>query len=110
MTLLTRILQTYPLDTSKTRAQNNLLTDPAKASLRSASNQALKQAGKVAVQSSRWHGVEMIIIRSFIQNMIQMTGFERIKIWIDKLEFADGNKNLPGIERDRGKDTKKNKT
>lgn len=48
----------------------------------------------------------MIIIRSVIQNMIQMTAFERVKIWIDKMEFKDGSKTLPYIVRERGKDTK----
>ena len=95
---------TYPLDTMKTRAQNNLVgsTSAAKATLTT----ALEGAAKASVAGSKWKGVEMIILRSTLQNMIQMSFFEQAKVWIDKLEFSDGSRTLPEVERHFGRDSK----
>jgi len=102
---------TYPLDTMKTRAQNNLVgmsspSSSSKASLSTALESAAKSAVSSAHSGSKWKGVEMIIIRSVLQNMIQMSFFEQAKVWIDKLEFSDGSRTLPEVERHFGRDSK----
>ena len=88
----------------KTRAQNNLvgIESATKPSLQS----ALKTATQAAVRSSKWKGVEMIILRSSLQNMIQMSFFEQAKVVIDDLEFSDGSRTLPEVERHFGRDSK----
>lgn len=119
---------TYPLDTMKTRAQNNLVgnsgiaaatatTTSAGAAVTAVSNgkqptlsaalsTAASTASSAAAKASKWKGVEMIIIRSTLQNMIQMSFFEQAKVWIDKLEFSDGSRTLPEVERHFGRDSK----
>ncbi|KIW72932.1 hypothetical protein PV04_01091 [Phialophora macrospora] len=101
-------VMTYPLDTMKTRAQNNLVGNSSapKATLSSALETAAKTAASAAASGSKWKGVEMIIIRSTLQNMIQMSFFEQAKVWIDKLEFSDGSRTLPEVERHFGRDSK----
>ena len=96
----------------KTRAQNNLVGTayPGKSVSASASlSSALDTAGKAAVRSSKWKGVEMIILRSSLQNMIQMSFFEQAKVIIDNLEFSDGSRTLPEVERHFGRDSKVHK-
>ncbi|KIX07518.1 uncharacterized protein Z518_02171 [Rhinocladiella mackenziei CBS 650.93] len=107
---------TYPLDTMKTRAQNNLVgsdyttTASTVASKPSAAlSSALDTAAKAAALSSKWKGVEMIILRSSIQNMIQMSFFEQAKVVIDNLTFSDGSRTLPEVERHFGRDSKVHK-
>lgn len=116
---------TYPLDTMKTRAQNNLVGHSSVAaatatassagaaasngkqpSLSAALSTATATASSAAAKASKWKGVEMIIIRSTLQNMIQMSFFEQAKVWIDKLEFSDGSRTLPEVERHFGRDSK----
>jgi len=75
----------------------------------SAASSALDAATKLASRSSKWKGVEMIILRSSLQNMIQMSFFEQAKVVIDNLEFSDGSKTLPEVERHFGRDSKINK-
>ena len=87
----------------KTQAQNRLVGQGAKDALTSAAKSATK-AG-----FSNWKGIEMAIIRSAFQNMIQMSIFERAKTAIDNLEFSNGSKTLPEIERELGRDEKKEK-
>ncbi|KIV80739.1 hypothetical protein, variant [Exophiala sideris] len=103
-------LVTYPLDTMKTRAQNNLVGSgavPSTTSKASASlSSALDTAAKSAARSSKWKGVEMIILRSSIQNMIQMSVFEQAKVVIDDLTFSDGSRTLPEVERHFGRDSR----
>lgn len=89
----------------KTRVQNQLLrstttTATAKAVLTAAAKEAAKKASK----QGRWRGLEMVIIRSAIQNMIQMTAFEQVKVLIDETKFKDGSTNLPDFERTKGRD------
>ena len=96
----------------KTRAQNNLVgtANPGKPAPASASlSSALDTAAKAVVRSSKWKGVEMIILRSSLQNMIQMSFFEQAKVIIDKLEFSDGSRTLPEVERHFGRDSKVHK-
>jgi hypothetical protein len=88
----------------KTRAQNNLVGNGSE-SLQSAA----KAASKAALRSSKWKGIEMIIVRSTIQNMIQMSMFEQAKVMIDDLSFSDGSKTLPEVERQFGRDSKVHK-
>ncbi|KAL2426038.1 hypothetical protein ABEF95_009143 [Exophiala dermatitidis] len=102
---------TYPLDTMKTRAQNNLVGADRAASAASSAksaalSSALNTAAKAAARSSKWKGVEMIILRSSIQNMIQMSFFEQAKVVIDNLTFSDGSRTLPEVERHFGRDRK----
>ncbi|KAK5106424.1 hypothetical protein LTS08_000543 [Lithohypha guttulata] len=63
----------------KTRAQNNLLTTSRTPTVADALSEATKQAAKAASKQGRWHGIEMVIIRSAVQNMIQMSAFEQVK-------------------------------
>lgn len=97
----------------KTQAQNRLVGTPAKlavkSALASAGKTAMDTASKAASASSKWKGFEMIILRSGVQNMIQMSFFEQAKVVIDGLEFSDGSKTLPQVERKLGRDSKVNK-
>lgn len=108
-----RLLQTYPLDTMKTRAQNNLVGSGRVASTTSkpsaSLSTALDTAAKAVARSSKWKGVEMIILRSSIQNMIQMSFFEQAKVVIDDLTFSDGSRTLPEVERHFGRDSRVHK-
>ncbi|KAJ9609087.1 hypothetical protein H2200_006858 [Cladophialophora chaetospira] len=104
-------VMTYPLDTMKTRAQNNLVgtaaaAPTAKTTMTTALETAAKTAATSAASASKWKGVEMIILRSVLQNMIQMSMFEQAKVWIDNLEFSDGSRTLPEVERHFGRDSK----
>lgn len=98
---------TYPMDTMKTRAQNNLLTTSRVPSMKNVMDEAAKQAAKTASKQGRWRGIEMVIIRSAVQNMIQMTAFEQVKVWIDNAKFGDGSTGLPDIERTKGRDRRR---
>ena len=72
---------TYPLDTMKTRAQNSLVGEVGKLT---------KDAAHNAVKlGSKWKGIEMIILRSSLQNMIQMSIFEYTKTKINSVQFDD---------------------
>lgn len=75
-------LQTYPLDTMKTRVQNALVV------------QVSKSAQESAARSSKFKGIEMMIVRSCIQNMLQMSMFEEMKNWINATPFSDGTTRL----------------
>ena len=99
---------TYPLDTMKTRQQNNLVSNAntPKAAVTAALESAVKGAASSTAKASAWKGVEMIILRSVLQNMIQMSFFEQAKVWIDTLEFSDGSRTLPEVERHFGRDSK----
>ncbi|EXJ70620.1 uncharacterized protein A1O5_06691 [Cladophialophora psammophila CBS 110553] len=100
---------TYPLDTMKTRAQNNLVGSSLPSSTPNQTlGAAIESSAKAAMRRvpSKWKGVEMIILRSSLQNMIQMSFFEQAKVWIDKLEFSDGSRMLPEVERHFGRDSK----
>lgn len=97
----------------KTRAQNQLLTanmptaHPVPANTENLTKQAVKAAKKAARQASkqgRWRGIEMVIVRTAIQNMIQMTAFEQVKVLIDNAKFTNGSKTLPHINREKGRD------
>lgn len=97
----------------KTRVQNNLVAGGHTPSTSSSSSKAsaslssaLDTAAKAASRSSKWKGVEMIILRSSIQNMIQMSFFEQAKVVIDNLTFSDGSRTLPEVERHFGRDSK----
>lgn len=105
----------------KTRAQNTLVGNSsstrhpatidrlASAGGSSSGASALEKAAKVATASSRaskWRGVEMIIVRSSIQNMIQMLIFEGIKTRIIDMEFSNGSRDLPKMKREIGRDRK----
>lgn len=70
-------LFTYPLDTMKTRAQSVLIGNPTKAA---------QSCVAAAAKSSKFKGVEMMILRSCIQNMIQMSAFEYFKTKINGLK------------------------
>ena len=89
----------------KTQAQNRLVGQGA----RDAISSAAKSAAKSAAGFSKWKGIEMAIIRSAFQNMIQMSIFERAKTIIDGTEFSNGSKTLPEIERELGRDQLKEK-
>ncbi|KAJ9625382.1 hypothetical protein H2204_010355 [Knufia peltigerae] len=103
---------TYPLDTMKTRVQNNLVGNrpPSQPTSTSTSiKSALDSAAKSVSRASKWKGIEMIILRSSIQNMIQMSFFEQGKVVIDNLTFSDGSRTLPEVERHFGRDSRINK-
>ena len=68
----------------KTRTQSTLIGDAAKS--------ALKSGVGAAAKSSKFRGVEMMILRSCIQNMIQMSAFEVFKAKINALEFQEKKK------------------
>jgi hypothetical protein len=82
----------------KTRCQNMLVGNAAKLAERVAT-----EGGKVAFRSSKWKGIEMMILRSSIQNMVQMSIFEYMKKRIRALEFSDGTKYLPSEKEERMK-------
>jgi Mitochondrial carrier protein len=82
-------LQTYPLDTMKTRVQNSLVGNVSKI------------AQESVARSSKFKGIEMIIMRSCIQNMLQMSLFEEIKNWINAKPFKDGTTKLEDYEKKR---------
>jgi len=97
----------------KTRAQNQLLTGQAPPPVTSLSDhmtveatKAAKAAAKQASRQGRWRGIEMVIVRTAIQNMIQMTAFEQVKVMIDNAKFKNGSKTLPHINREKGRDRK----
>lgn len=71
----------------KTRAQNMLVGDAAKFAEKVAA-----EGAKAAARSSKWKGIEMMILRSSVQNMIQMSIFEYSKGLVNELEFDDGSK------------------
>jgi len=81
--------QTYPLDTMKTRVQNSLVGNVS------------KMAQESVARSSKFKGIEMIIMRSCIQNMLQMSLFEEIKNWINAKPFKDGTTKLKEWEEKR---------
>lgn len=81
--------QTYPLDTMKTRVQNSLVGNVSKV------------AQESAARSSKFKGIEMIIMRSCIQNMIQMSLFEEIKNWINAKPFMDGTTKLEDKDKQK---------
>lgn len=98
----------------KTRAQNQLLLThapkPAPVLSETLTKQAKKAAKKAASQASkqgRWRGIEMVIVRTAIQNMIQMTAFEQVKVLIDNAKFKNGSKTLPHINREKGRDRRR---
>jgi hypothetical protein len=94
-------IQTYPLDSMKTQAQNRLVGLGAK----QAASILATEAGKAAKGNlSRYKGFEMVIVRSALQGMIQQSIFEEAKRWIDDLQFSDGSRKLPNIERELGRD------
>lgn len=86
----------------KTQVQNRLVGQGAK----DAVSAAVKSAAKSAAGFSKWKGIEMAILRSAFQNMIQMSIFEKAKELIDEMEFSNGSKLLPEIERELGRDRK----
>jgi len=93
----------------KTRAQNRLVGNPKPVSTLASSSSTAKTLGKAAAHaasSSKWKGVEMMILRSSIQNMIQMCIFEGIKTHIISLQFSDGRTDLPKTKREKGRDKK----
>ena len=75
----------------KTRAQNMLVGDAAKFA-----EKVAKEGTKMVARSSKWKGIEVIILRSSIQNMVQMSVFEYAKKVIRGLEFSDGTKKILG--------------
>lgn len=98
---------TYPLDTMKTRVQNQLVGRFASKDLSASVREEMMKGLKNAGRGSKWKGVEMIIARSSIQNMIQMSIFEGIKTRIIGVEFSDGNTDLPKTKREKGRDEKR---
>ena len=79
-----------------------LVGDAAKFAARAAAR-AATEGGKAAFRSSKWKGIEMMILRSSIQNMVQMSIFEYMKKRIRALEFSDGTKYLPSEKEERMK-------
>jgi hypothetical protein len=98
---------TYPLDTMKTRVQNQLVGRFASRDISASVKQEMLNGLKNAGKGSKWKGVEMIIARSSIQNMIQMSIFEGIKTHVIGVEFADGSTDLPKTRRQKGRDEKR---
>ena len=108
--------QTYPLDTYKTRMQNQLLRPSvAKPQIENLSQMAkdgstpFAKAAATAAKSARassWKGIEMMVLRSALGNAIQMLLFETFKNQIMALEFSNGSRDLPGEKRERGRDRK----
>lgn len=82
----------------KTQAQNRLVGAGAKEYVAA----ALSATGHA--KASKWKGLEMMILRSAVQNMIQMSLFEQFKVYIDGLTFSDGTKSLPEVRRELGRD------
>ena len=98
---------TYPLDTMKTRVQNQLVGRFARRDISATVQEEMLKGLKKAGKGSKWKGVEMIILRSSIQNMIQMSIFESIKTHIIGVEFSDGSTDLPKTRREKGRDEKR---
>ena len=117
---------TYPLDTFKTRVHGQLLHttrgDPQLATLKRMASagaptttsvvggssglaKAAAEATKTASASS-WKGIEMMLLRSSVQNAIQMLIFETLKRKIMALEFSTGTRDLPKMRREPGRDRK----
>lgn len=88
--------KTYPLDTMKTRVQNHLVGDTAKFAEKVAAEGAM-----TAARSSKWKGIEMMFLRSMVQNTIQMSIFEYTKSVINDLEFEDGSTELESEKEKR---------
>lgn len=89
----------------KTQAQNRLVGAGAKKAVADA---AKAELGKAATRNlSKWKGLEMVIARSALQNMIQMSLFEWLKTKIDEQTFSNGSQTLPEIERELGRDKKR---
>lgn len=63
----------------KTRAQSVLIGQGTKAAQKCAAQ---------AARGSKFKGVEMMILRSCIQNMIQMSAFEWFKTKINSMEYT----------------------
>ena len=97
---------TYPLDTMKTRAQNQLVGRFAQKGMSDSIQKEMVNGLKQAGRGSKWTGVWMAIGRSAVQNMIQMSIFEGIKTKIFDVKFVDGSTDLPKTKRQRGRDEK----
>lgn len=91
--------QQKPLDLLTTSAVDN-------GSSKSGGVERVAKAAMASQRHSKWRGVEMIILRSSIQNMIQMLIFEGIKTRIIDTEFSSGSRDLPQMKRERGRDRK----
>ncbi|RMZ75237.1 hypothetical protein DV737_g5392, partial [Chaetothyriales sp. CBS 132003] len=89
---------TYPLDSMKTQAQNRLVGAGAKQAAAIVVGEASK------AKFSRYKGIEMVLLRSALQGMIQQSIFEEAKRWIDELKFSDGSATLPNVDRQLGRD------
>lgn len=63
----------------KTRAQSVLIGNASKTG---------KACVSAATKSSKFKGVEMMILRSCLQNMIQMYAFEYFKTKINNLKYS----------------------
>jgi len=68
-------LQTYPLDTRKTRAQSVLL----------GKTKEIGEASVAVAKASMYKGISIILIRTGLNNMILLSMFEFIKAKINKL-------------------------
>lgn len=68
-------VQTYPLDTRKTRAQSVLL----------GKSKEIGEASLAVAKSSMYKGLSIILIRTGVNNMILLSMFEYIKAQIDQL-------------------------
>jgi hypothetical protein len=68
-------VQTYPLDTRKTRAQSVLL----------GKTDEMRQATQAVAKSSMYKGLSIILIRTGVNNMILLSIFEYIKMRMDEL-------------------------
>lgn len=68
-------VQTYPLDTRKTRAQSVLL----------GKSKEIGEASVAVAKSSMYKGLSIILIRTGVNNMILLSMFEYIKAQIDQL-------------------------
>ena len=82
----------------KTRCQNMLVGDAAKFA-----EKVAIEGGKAAVRSSKWKGIEIMILLSTVQNMVQMSIFEYAKKYIRGLEFSDGTRYLASESEERMK-------
>lgn len=66
----------------KTRLQSTLLTS---------ASESAKQCQQSTIRSSHFKGVEIMLLRSSIQNCIQMLIFEYVKVKINEARFSDGS-------------------
>ena len=73
----------------KTRVQNALIVNVSKV------------ARESAAKSSKFKGIEMMIVRSCIQNMLQMSLFEEMKNWINATPFRDGTTKLEDKDKQK---------